>query len=66
MIQRVVGHKISGAGGQIHYATTTYVYNEMERIVDSIEGVNTLLVSTQNLGELSDAYPKEDANKSLM
>jgi putative GTP pyrophosphokinase len=38
-------------------AHATYVYNEMERVVDNIEGVNTLLVSTQNLGELSDAYP---------
>lgn len=38
-------------------AHATYIYNEMERVVDSIEGINTLLVSTQNLDELSDAYP---------
>ncbi|MEZ8746863.1 RelA/SpoT domain-containing protein [Vibrio sp. 10N.261.49.A5] len=38
-------------------AQATSVYNEMERIVGSINGISTLLVSTQNLGDLADAYP---------
>lgn len=38
-------------------AKAILMYNEAEKIIANIAGVNTLLVSTHNLGELADAYP---------
>ena len=38
-------------------ATAIFIYNEVEKLTQSLENINTVLISTKNMGQLKEAYP---------
>ncbi|WP_299143906.1 hypothetical protein [uncultured Vibrio sp.] len=39
------------------YSKAISVYNAAEKVTSSHSGINALLISTKNMGQLSEAYP---------
>lgn len=38
-------------------ATAIFIYNEVEKLTQSLANINTVLISTKNMGQLKEAYP---------